>query len=284
MGRRRLPWTEAYIASLVREGRGQGEGYEYLPWITTQSFASRGTQSRIPIPGIGSAVHVMSNIERHMFLLHRHRGGLVAYLSQFPLPREVTLAVAEHLGIRHPRYPSTTVPVVMTIDALVTTRTPDNLDITCAWDAKPHSELNNKRTLEKLSIVRGACDLLGYPHHLFTDKTVPRTTIRSIEWLSVARNRANECPVESEMLRAHKLTLVADLYNKRPRKTIDQYCTRSDKVNNLPLGLSLRALKQLILEDVLNVDISMAPADIMESRVPIPSSPLLPQAPGGRLA
>ena len=147
VGRRRLPWTEAYIARLEREGRGQGERFDYQPWITTQSFASRGTQSRIPNPGIGSAVHVMSNIERHMFLLHRHMGGLVDYRSQFPLPRELTLAVAKELGIQHPKYPKTQVAVVMTLDALVTTRASDHQLITSAWDAKPHSELNNKRTL-----------------------------------------------------------------------------------------------------------------------------------------
>ncbi|QHE87136.1 TnsA endonuclease N-terminal domain-containing protein [Hydrogenophaga sp. BPS33] len=202
------------------------------------------------------------------------------YLSQFPLPRDITLAVARELGIRHPIYPKTRVPVVMTLDALVTTRTVENQLLRCAWDAKPHSELDNKRTLEKLSLVRGACALLGYPHQVFTDKTVPRTTIRSIEWLSAARNRAGECQVETEMLRAHKVTLVADLWNKRPRKTIDQYCTRSDASNNLPPGLSLRALKQLVLEDVLSVDITKEPYEIMASRIPFPVSPLLLQPNG----
>jgi len=278
MGRRRLPWTEAYIANKVREGMGQGEGYEYQPWITTHCFASRGVQSRIPNPGIGSAVHVMSNIERHMFLLHRHKGGLAGYRSQFPLPREVTLAVAKVLDIPHPRYPRTNIPVVMTLDALVTLRTPENQLVDYAWDAKPHSELNNPRTLEKLTLHRGACALLGYPHQIFTEKTVPRTTIRSIEWLSVARNRTGECEVEAEMLRAHKLAVVADLFHQRPRKTIDRYCSRSDTQHSLPPGMTLRALKQLVLEDVLSVDLSKAPAEIMDSRVPLPSSPFLPHA------
>jgi hypothetical protein len=221
----------------------------------------------------------MSNIERHMFLLHRHmhRGVLVAYRSQFPLPREVTLAVAKECGIRHPRYPRTNVPLVMTVDALVTTDAGNNQMVTCAWDAKPHAELDNARTREKLTLHRAACSLLGYTHHVFTEKSVPRTTIRTIEWLWAARLRPGECAEEVAILKAHKVAVVADLFHRHPRKSIERYCSDSDATNGLQRGTTLRALKQLVLEDVLSVDLSSAPTDILAMRVPTPSSPLLPQ-------
>lgn len=286
MGRRRNPWTEEYIASRERAGIGQGTGFDYQPWITTHSFASRGNQSRIPNPLQGSSIHVMSNIERHLFILLRHRGGLGAYLSQFPLPREVTLACSKTLRIRHPRYPKSSVPVVMTIDALVTSFTADNQEETCAWDVKPHKALEDPRTLEKLSLHRAACNLLGYSHRVFTDQSVPRTTIRSIEWLWDARYVKGECAAEVQALEAHKVTVVADLFKTHPRKSIDQYCTGSDRKNGLPPGTTLRAFKQLALDNVLSIDLTMDSFDIMLSRVPVPSSPLLsksqrPQVEGG---
>lgn len=275
MGQRRKPWTEAYIARCEREGKGRGEGHEYQPWITVQSFSSRGTQSRIPNADIGSSVHVMSYIERWMFLLHRHRGGLVGYRSQYPLAREVTLAAAKNLGIRHPRYPISNIPLVMTLDALVTTRTPDNKIVVSAWDAKEHSELDNARTLEKLSLHRAACTLEGISHHIFTEKSVDRTTIRSIEWVSAARHRVGECPVELEILNSHKVATAADLFHRRPRKSIDKYCTDSDAKQGLERGTTLRAIKQLILEGNLQVDLTLAPREIMALRVPVMSTPLV---------
>lgn len=278
MGRRRAPWTEEYIASRLKAGIGQGEGFDYQPWITTQSFSSRGNQSRIPNPTPGSSIHVMSNIERHLFLLLRHTGGLREYRSQFPLDREVTLAAAQSLGIRHPRYPKSNARLVMTVDALVTTINKDHQKETCAWDVKPEKELDNPRTLEKLSIHRAACHLLGYSHRLFTDQSVPRTTIRSIEWLWDARFVKGECPLEVEMLEAHKVTVVADLFLTRPRKSIYQYSSGSDRKNTLPPGTTLRAVKQLALDDVLRFDLSLDTFDIMQSRIPVPSSPLLPRS------
>ena len=279
MGQRRKPWTEEYISRRTREGKGQGEGHDYQPWITVQSFASRGTQSRIPNAEIGSSIHVMSYIERWMYLLHRHRGGLRDYRAQFAFDREVTLAAADALGIRHPLYPKTKVPLVMTLDALVTHEATSKEVLISGWDAKPHSELAHPRTLEKLSLHRAACSIMGISHHIFTEKSVPRTTIRCIEWVTAARVRAGECAVELAILDSHKVATAADLFNRRPRKSIDKYCTDSDSKHGLEPGTTLRAVKQLMLEGHLPVDITLHPQAIMLLRVPVPSTPLLPREP-----
>ena len=48
MGRRKQDWTKAKFERYLKEGRGQGSGKDYKPWITIQDFPSKGRVSRTP--------------------------------------------------------------------------------------------------------------------------------------------------------------------------------------------------------------------------------------------
>ncbi|MDT3705057.1 MAG: hypothetical protein ROZ36_19185 [Thermincola sp.] len=39
-------WNQGVYEKYLREGRGQGEGPGYTPWIRVQDFASKGIVSR----------------------------------------------------------------------------------------------------------------------------------------------------------------------------------------------------------------------------------------------
>lgn len=272
MGIRRNPWTEAYIARRIKEGRGQGEGRAYVPWTFVQEFSSKGTQSRIPSLALGRTVHVMSNIERSMFLMHEYV-GFEEYREQFPIPREVTLGAAKALGIRHPVYPRTQVPVVMTIDALVWRRTPDGLVSLSAWDAKPARTLGNKRTLEKLSLHRAACHHWGISHQVFTETSVSLNVKRNVEWLRTALPRHGERLEALETQARHRARILADLYARKPRQLTLKYCTEYDQKGSHEEGTALRALKQLIHGRHLEVNLDAT--NVTALPVPIPDSPLL---------
>ena len=47
MGRSRYKWTEAKIWQWVREGRGQGAGANYKPWLRVSDVPSKGFSHRI---------------------------------------------------------------------------------------------------------------------------------------------------------------------------------------------------------------------------------------------
>lgn len=273
MGIRRLPWTEAYIAQRVREGRGLGEGSEYDPWIRVQEFSSRGTQSRIPSPLLGRGVHTMSYIERRLFLLHESLRGLLDYREQFPIPREVSLAAAKTLGIRHPLYPHTSIPLVMTFDALVWREQADGSSAACAWDAKKHADLSKPRTRDKLAIHRGAAVIMGIEHKVFTEMSVSGALIRNIEWLRHSRARQGETLAELANHEFHKAMVLVDLHERRPRATIMTYCHEYDRKGRHAPGTALRAVKQLIYERQLKVDLESE--DLMALRVPLPETPFL---------
>ena len=44
MGRGRREWTQAKYERYLREGRGQGRGINYHPWMTIQDFPSKCNQ------------------------------------------------------------------------------------------------------------------------------------------------------------------------------------------------------------------------------------------------
>lgn len=46
MARGRQDWTQDKFERYIKEGRGQGSGKHYQPWIRIQDFPSKGRVSR----------------------------------------------------------------------------------------------------------------------------------------------------------------------------------------------------------------------------------------------
>ncbi len=134
--------TSQKIIQWISEGRGQGHGKEYIPWLLIkrrQSPTGGSLQYRY-IPQFDRYAHLMSKQELDVvrFLLWV---GVVDVREQFPCwpwphphplyqhseycPTTIpwsngTLACARDLGIKHPNFPGTNIPYIPTLDMLVT--------------------------------------------------------------------------------------------------------------------------------------------------------------------
>jgi hypothetical protein len=139
--------TEARIARLLRQGRGQGRGKDYKPWITVQDFSSRGRVHRRLGRATNRVTHLFSDMEEDVFLKFDGRADVIDIREQFPLLRAETVAIAECLGIPHPA--DRGVDIVMTTDLLI-----DLVGRKVAIAVKPAAELTKRRVLEKLEIER----------------------------------------------------------------------------------------------------------------------------------
>ena len=64
MARWRYAFDEDKIARFQKEGRGQGRGTSYKPWLTIQDVASHGRSHRIAGIKTGRVHHFLSGIER----------------------------------------------------------------------------------------------------------------------------------------------------------------------------------------------------------------------------
>src|SRR3546814_5272440 len=64
--------------------------------------------------------HLLSDLERAYFLLCEFSEDVVDIREQYPLlPVESTQAIARAIGVRYPKYKTTSVPMVMTTDFLL---------------------------------------------------------------------------------------------------------------------------------------------------------------------
>lgn len=262
-------WSEELITRRFREGRGRGNKAAYKPWLYVQEFSSSGTQTRIPSFTVERTIHTFSYLEKALYLMHEFEPGLVDYREQFPIDRRVTLGAAQALGIRHPLYPITRVPVVMSIDAVVTRRRADGSLEVSAWDAKPHEELKKKRVLEKLSLHRAYCAHAHLSHHVFTEKSVPKQRIRNIEWLRGAVQKVGEVDTVPGLFEAHRASMLHALSTVTIHITVRRFCDDFDRANGMPAGTALRLFKVLVWERVIALNLDVEQVELQ----PVPRLP-----------
>jgi hypothetical protein len=122
MGRFFEAYTEEKIEKRFADGFGQVVGAEYMPWQTVgRSTLSLGTSNRSGGRTTGRVHHFLSDIERNAVLIYDWAASVVDIREKFPLDRGEIRAIAEAMGVRHPIYPKSDVPVVMTTDFLLDT-------------------------------------------------------------------------------------------------------------------------------------------------------------------
>ena len=88
MAKRRYGIDEEKLARFLKEGRGQGTGANYLPWLTVQDVSSLGLSSRMHSRKTGREHHLLSKIEAGLFLILDWSDSVVDIREQFPLDRE----------------------------------------------------------------------------------------------------------------------------------------------------------------------------------------------------
>jgi len=182
MAKRRYSFDEEKISSFLKEGRGQGHGAEYLPWLTVQDVSSIGRATRIHGRKTGREHHLLSDIETAAFLLFDWSEAVTDIREQYPLDREETRRISAEMGVLHPFDTKGKCDLVMTTDLLVDVHTSNGLQLHVR-SVKPAKELEDKRTLEKLEIDRrywiGKCDSWG----LITELDVPMQRVKNLRWL-----------------------------------------------------------------------------------------------------
>lgn len=136
-----------------KEGRCQGELGNYKPWLTIQNVPSNGRAHRDIGWKTKREHHLLSDIEYNYFCLLDWSDNVIVIREQFPINRETTTKIAEHMNIKHPLDSSTQTPIVMTTDSFNTLRHDTKISY-IARTIKPEKELNNNRVIEKFEIER----------------------------------------------------------------------------------------------------------------------------------
>lgn len=256
--KRSLRWTEKKVAQRIRNGFGQGKLAEYTPWIRIRDLSSQGTSTRLWSPKTGRMMEFLSNIERDTFLVAEFRKDFVDYWEQFPLDRSWTQWAAEQLGYRHPIYVGSVIPVVMTVDGVLSQRCESGVRHT-VLDCKHSDGLKGARVMEKLSIARLACERIALPHVLVTEKSANKQLVHNILWVRAALPKAGEkLPVHGAFdfwpMRLHAHLLNSSGSQQSQGLSLVEYSREFERCFHLPLGLGLRCMKLLIWQHLVELD------------------------------
>lgn len=172
--------------SWILNGYGQGELSEYKPFFHVRDVPSQG-RSAIDL-GLKTARshHYLSDIEYAFHVLAEYAINVTDIREQYALlPWKETQQIAEELGIRHPTYPKTTTPIVVTTDIVLTVKHSEYQTIAVSVKMSNDIALENKsakRTLEKLLIEKKYWERRSIPWLLCTEKNIPMNRAYNLDF------------------------------------------------------------------------------------------------------
>lgn len=181
--------TQADVDRYAAEGNGAGEGESYKPWLRVQDVPSRGRSRKVQGMKVNRIHQVFSDLEYRYLTLLEFSERVVDIREQYPLfPTEEAQQIAAQLGIAYPRYPTTTVPYVMTTDFLVTFTDAAGQKYTAARTLKYGDDLTAdkslQRRLEKFELEQALWARKGVSDWgIVTESMLDRALTRNLEWL-----------------------------------------------------------------------------------------------------
>jgi hypothetical protein len=249
LAKRKREITEAKIERFIKEGRGQGTGKDYLPWLKIQDVPSEGRVTRGVGWRTGRRHELLSDIERDYCYLLDYSEGVTDIREQYPLlPYEETQMIAEKIGIEHPKDPKTGVPIVMTTDFLITYK-----DKSYARTLKPFSEMENERTIAKFEIERIYWETHNVDWGIITDHDLPDTFIRNVEWIHKEYHNDDVDKLGVFVVRNLQQILSVRLDKG---ETISRACLSCDEQLGLEVGTSLAMFRHFIARRIWSVNMN----------------------------
>jgi hypothetical protein len=247
MAKRKREITDAKIDRFIKEGRGQGTGVDYLPWLRVQDVPSIGRSTRGVGWTTGRQHTFLSDLERDYFYVLDYSDDVTEIREQYPLlPLEETKLIADKLGIEHPKDPKTGVDIVMTTDFVITYKDKEH-----ARTVKPAKDLENNRILEKFEIERIYWESHQVDWGIVTERDLPYVLIRNIEWIH--KEYHNEDVEELGIFAVQSLErlLAAELLLGT---TIAKACLGCDEQMGLKAGTSLAMFRHFLARKIWTVN------------------------------
>ena len=253
---RYIKWTEKKILELSKEGRGTGTGADYKPWLDVRSFSSLGRSRRVFSPKTGRVHHLFSDIEYRLFIALEWQQDIVDIREQYPLDRELTQTIASRLGVRHPYYPGTHVPTVMTAD-MVVTREVKGIACLEAFNAKSQAEAEDKNSMEKLEIQRIYFQSQDIRHHLVFDSLIPRQRVKNIDWIRDSIPKGHETERFEGYWASMEAKMLTSLHHvQHDNRSLVDFCSAFDAEQGAEKGTGIRAARILMSRRLLRVDLA----------------------------
>ncbi len=238
--------SETDIASRIKQGRGQGEGKHYQPWVKVHEVPSSGRSHRVWSHKTGRVHHLLSDLELAVFMMLEWLPETTDIREQFPLRREDTRAIAVAAGIKHPGVRG--VDQVMSSDFLVDSANSQNRQFVI--QVKPLEAFEDTRIIEKLELERRYWQSKHVPWHLVTNNEIDPVVRQNLQWLLPDKSNALLNLSVLEQLR-----FMENMFQQRSGITVIDVCKHIDSSYGLELGQSLRDVRTLAANGLIKFDI-----------------------------
>jgi len=259
MGRgRKLENFDDFKRSL--KGRyGLGVGEKYKPWLRVQDVKSEGVRSVIFGIKTNRDHHTLSSIESEFFYLAEYCDSVIDIREQFPLfPLNLSIKIANIIGVDHPKVPTTKVTNIITTDFLLTRLINENI-VYEAISIKPEEKVDELRAVEKIEIERIWWEQLGINFNYYTGNEITRIQSRNISWVT------DPLRTNPKMFSNSQIEVALTLLNNGKHLILD-ICSRFHSELSIEHDNALNLLRYLIASKYVTVDMSslLEEADFIE--------------------
>ena len=237
-------------------------GKDYKPAIKIQNLSSLGRSSRIFGIRTGRQHDFLSDMERNYFHILNFSDDIVDIREQFPLQLDLTLLIADKLGIKHPIHPKTKKPVIMTSDFNITIKNNgQGKDIVRTIKSK--NDLVNRRTIEKFEIERVYWKKIGIDWGIVTESEINKMLALNIADIMHYYSFEN-IEIFRQIEDENEKTDIIDAFTQRlidSKKTIREISSLFESDIHLIKGSGIALFKHLLARKYIKIDL-MEPLNI----------------------
>lgn len=260
----RQAWTNEKLNKWLKEGRGQGEGKDYIPWMKISDFSSIGRATRIFGVKIPRIFHLQSDNQLRCFLIFEwsalpsnseadNQTAIVDIRESYPL-LSVLETIDDKDDLRMSKFTDkeSGVDLVLTTSFLLTVRDANGKETLMARSVKNTSELKRSSTFENLEIQRRYWCAKGVEWKLITDKQIPKQYAKNIAWV---RETLLDDGMDANQKTEQALLLEDDLV-KHPNLKLSDVLNAFDRREGISQGTGLYLFRYLIAKKRIRIDMN----------------------------
>ena len=256
MPKSKRKWTQAKFQRYIKEGRGQGEGEKYIPWIKVQDSASKGRSHRIRGWKTNRVHHLLSDQEKRAFYLFEWSDQVTDIREQYPLlDLELAVGIASEMNMEYPKDRDHGIPYVLTTDFMLTVQREDQI-FAVARTVKHTKNLQSKRNAEKLELERRYYQALNIDWGIITEKSISKNFFMNMEWIHEEYHLEPIGGVNLPEL--HKIANLLKEKLSQEETTVTRITNHLDGELNLKLGTSLSLFMHLVARKEIILDLFQA--------------------------
>lgn len=247
-------WNDSTIKRFLKEGRGQGEGTTYKPWLQVQDIASQGRSTRIFSSKSQRVIHLLSDLQLYYWYLLEFDNTVLDVREQFPLLdfHEMNISVDQELE-RKLFNAKTNVPHVFIVSFMVKRIDENNNPFYEARVIKSSTEFAKKATISRLELLRRYFEKKQLDFGIVTEKNINKQLSRNIGWMLTAYDIQDYPALVGNFSFLKKDFLY---YLSDQSDTFQRIFQRIEKNYHLDEGLGLILFKHLIATKQINMDLS----------------------------